>query len=174
MILLRMLVFLILSGGVLAGACAANNEDDENCNDWLAKSVKLMESKPMKERVKIFLVQVSHACDKIPQKLVRAARSSADADPDQRYRILKKASASFFQKSCLDNPSPEPAKYLPPSCREVHTAILSNISSGEYLYGRAMEKELEKISNIDSFYSRRIMLNYFLSAAILYEERHGL
>jgi len=166
MTLLRMLA--------LSGVSASNNYTQEGCNDWLIKSVKLMESKPMRKGVKIFLVQVSHACDKIPEKLIQAARSSADVDPDQRYRVLKKASASFFQKKCLDNPAPEPAKYLPPSCKETHTAILSNISSGEYLYGRAMEKELKKISDIDSFYSRRIMLNYFLSAAILYKERYKL
>ncbi len=176
MTLLRMLAFFFLSGGVLSGVSASNDNVQENCNDWLIKSVKLMESKPMKERVKIFLTRVSKACDKIPKKMIQAARRSIDADSEQRYRILQKASASHFPKSCLDYPSLEPAKYLMRVCLEddysdgLYSAILLNISSGDYMYGKALEKELKKISNIDSFYSQKIMLNYFTSAAMLYEE----
>ncbi|HED33077.1 MAG TPA: hypothetical protein ENJ08_02515 [Gammaproteobacteria bacterium] len=176
MTLLRMLALFLLSGGILSGVSASNDDTQESCNDWLIKSVKLMESKPMKERVRIFLTRVSKACDKIPEKMIQAARRSIDADSEQRYRILQKASASYFPKSCSDYPSLEPAKYMKRVCLEddyvdgVYSAALLSISSGEYLYGKALEKELKKISNIDSFYSRRIMLNYFLSVAILYEE----
>lgn len=182
MILLKILVLCLLSVGALTGACVANSESDGNCNDWLAKSVKLVESRPFAkgERLKTIFIQISDACSQIPEKLIRAARHSIDAGHEQRYKILKKASASYFPKSCLDNPSLEPAKYLVYYCGRnyaenlPYTAVMPYISSGEYMYGIALEKELNKNSNLNPFHAKRLILNYLKSAAVLFEERLGL
>ena len=163
---------------IVSSNCTADNASKTQCDKWIVNAVKTVESVPPKDRFKRSLDQLQSACEQlIPDKLKQAAKNSLQTTSvSQRQTILQQATAPYFSKSCLDIGAGQSAKQLMHIClgedflNGPYTSILPNIDAASYLYGKVIEKEF-KNARLDPFYAKKFLLNYFLGAALEFEDQ---
>jgi hypothetical protein len=183
--IIRVVSFMFI--GILSSQCAANDNKQTTCEKWLAGAIKDIESVPQQARFERALKQIQQACDKaIPEKLKTAAADGLKAkSPQQRFTILMQGATPYFPSICQDIEAGKPASYLLPVCKGNdsedgdYTAMLPYIEASSYLYGKAIEKELNRVelkaiirnSRVNTLYLKKFMLNYFLGAQYDYKTR---
>ena len=145
------------------------------CPSWLDSAILAIESIPPNARYKQSLIEISRQCnDDLPLILKKAAQRSLSVSPVKRSKLLQNAAASYFSSSCLDSDSTEPASKLNHICLGKdfidgsYTSITENISVAAYMFGKAIENELNKSKN-NPEKIKKFMLNYFLGAAQEFE-----
>lgn len=117
------------------------------------------------------LDRIAQSCqDVIPASLKQSIQQGKNYTRDKQLALLQQSVKTYFPTACSDTKPSAPAKSLPHICLGDdfpdgrYTSILENIDAASYMFGKAVEQELLKIS-VDKNQVKRFMLNYFLGAA---------
>lgn len=168
--------YLLLSFmvGMCVVACAAPVQPEMNCERWLTETISKIESVPMEKRYFKILEELGKGCKAIPPALSGAASKSFKEKGPEAKKTLIEAAAPYFSTACLPNDPGIPADELLHICKKndfpngEFSSILKNIDAASYLFGKALQTELEK-AGIYEPHGKRLLSNFFLSNALLRE-----
>lgn len=159
----------ILSGCSNSGLTAGGNI----CEKWITEMTLDVENAAVEERYWSILGHVSNSqCESIPKELSDAARDALAGENKNRSANLMEGMTRFYGRSCMDTPANKKAISLPHTCLGddfsvgSYSPMLDDLSVGNYLFGKVLELSIDKEQDPRS---RRIILNYFLSASLIDE-----
>jgi hypothetical protein len=168
------LVFIAIMAWSSLAACAAQVTEVEDCSLWLDETNTLVGSVPVPDRYQKTLELLATGCEIIPQSLKEAARQSLKSPSIEQAAILGRAAAPYFASACASEEFSMPASKLLHIClgsdfpHGEFGSMLSKIDAASYLYGKALQQEFIN-SGVYDQHGKRILLNFFLSNAVLRE-----
>jgi hypothetical protein len=174
------MVFVIVLSAV---ACAKELNHPDLCEQWLIEAGKTLAVAPEK-RFKHGLMKIQQGCGNlIPDILRKAAGEALSVSRSSgRFKIFTRAAATYYRSACFEILPGKPAEDLFDFCLEGdypdgnYSGILHSIDAADYLFLKAVEKELSKNiakTSESKFYAQKFMQNLFLAAALDYEKEHS-
>jgi hypothetical protein len=165
---------IAFSAGMPLFACTTPVHSDLNCMEWLVNANTNVEALPVEKRYKKVLEEVALGCQALPKALSKAARNSLNQKNAKAKSALLIVLEPYMSNACIqENPSMPASKLLHICNQEDYpdgefSSIIRNIDAATYLFGSVLRKELKKSANYDP-HGKRLLLNFFLSNAVLRE-----
>ncbi len=170
----RFLLVLMLLFAISLTGCAKQRGTTTDCGKWFVEMSQVVESVPIEQRYQKILEQIAKGCGVIPVNLKVAAQNSLEKSADGKRQILINAATTYFTEACIpDDPNIRASNLLHICLGSDYpdgefSSITHKIDAASYLYGKALQNENEK-AGVYKKYGKRILLNFFLSTAMLWE-----
>jgi hypothetical protein len=154
---------------LVAVTCRASSAG--GCEKWLAETNRSIEKVPMAQRWDRTLELLAQGCEVVPAALRDGAQKSLRRSRAEQRRALVEASATYFSESCAPGDPGMPASQLLHVCLGsdppdgAFGSMLENIDAATYLYGKALQQELEKAGLYEP-HGARMLGNFFVSNAL--------
>lgn len=166
-------ILFVFCAAVLGCSNSGFTADDNTCGKWVVGTALDLESVVVEERYSTILRHISKSqCESIPKELSDAARDALAGGNKKRPANLMRGLERFYGQACMDTPANEKAISLPHTClgddfpAGRYSPMLDDLSVASYLFGKVLESSL---GNDQTPSSRKIILNYFLSASLIGE-----
>ncbi len=161
---------------LVAATCRASGAS--GCEKWLSDANRTIEKVPMAQRWEKTLEVLAQACEVVPAGLRGAAEKSLRKSRAEQRQAILEASSSYFSQACLPSDPGMPASKLLHVClgsdypNGEFGSILQDLDAATYLYGKALQRELEKAGLYEQ-QGRRVLGNFFLSNALSRESERA-
>lgn len=166
----RLCTSLLVATSML-GAVTCRASGAAGCEKWLVDGNRAIEEAPVAQRWDKTLELLAQGCEVVPAGLRAGAERSLGKSRPEQLRAILEASSSYFSQECVASDPAMPASKLLHVClgsdypRGEFASMLENIDAATYLYGKALQRELEQ-AGLYKEHGQRVLANFFLSNAV--------